>query len=129
MYTPSEEVLEKYADVLINFALGEGKGIKKGEVVFLQVPESAKPLLKALRIAVFKAGGNPITNYIPDDLSRDFFDYADDKQIKFFPAKYLKGKIDEMDHVVSIVAQTLPLLARIPNTGCLVVPSPRLLCF
>ncbi len=105
MYTPSQEILEKYADVLVNFALGGGKGIKKREVVFLQVPESAKPLLKALRIAVFKAGGNPIINYIPDDFSRDFFDYADNEQIKFFPAKYLKGKIGEMDHVITIIAE------------------------
>ena len=105
MYTPSRKVLEKYADVLVNFALGGGKGIKKGEVVFLQVPESAKSLLKVLRIAVFKAGGNPIINYIPDNFSRDFFDYADERQIKFFPTKYLKGKIDEMDHVISIIAE------------------------
>lgn len=105
MYIPTKIILEKYADILVNFALGGGKGIKKGEVVFLQVPESAKPLLKTLRIAVFKAGGNPIINYVPDDFSRDFFDYADDKQIKYFPAKYLKGKIGEMDHVISIIAE------------------------
>lgn len=105
MYTPSQQILEKYANVLVNFALGGGKGIKKGEVVFLQAPESAKPLLKALRITVFKAGGNPIINYIPDNFNRDFFDYANDEQIKFFPTKYLKGKIDEMDHVISIIAE------------------------
>lgn len=39
MYVPNEKILEKYADVLVNFALGGGKGVKKGEVVFLQVPE------------------------------------------------------------------------------------------
>jgi aminopeptidase len=106
MYVPSFKILEKYADVLVNFALGGGAGIKKGDVVFLQVPESAKPLLKALRIAVLKSGGNPIINYIPDDFSRDFFGYANDEQIKFFPAKYLKGKVDEMDHVLSVIAET-----------------------
>lgn len=103
---PSKKILEKYADVLVNFALGGGRGIKKGDVVFLQVPESAKPLLKVLRIAVLAAGGNPIINYIPDDFDRDFFEYATDQQIKFFPAKYLKGKVDEMDHVLSIIAET-----------------------
>src|SRR3989338_5428805 len=30
-YNPSEEILEKYAKVLVNFALGSGKGIKKDE--------------------------------------------------------------------------------------------------
>lgn len=106
MYVPSSKILQKYADVLVNFALGGGRGIKKGDVVFLQVPECAKPFLKALRIAVLKSGGNPIINYIPDDLIRDFFEIASDEQIKFFPAKYLKGKVDEMDHVLSVIAET-----------------------
>ncbi len=106
MYTPSSEILQKYADVLVNFALGGGVGIKKGEVIFLQVSESAKPLLRALRRAVLKSGGNPIINYFPDDFSREFFECSSTEQIKFFPAKYLKGKVDEMDHVVSIISET-----------------------
>ena len=106
MFIPSKRILEKYADVLINFALNSGEGIKKEEVVFLQVPEIAKPLLKELRIAVLKSGGHPITQFIPDGLSHDFFKYASVEQIKFFPAKFLKGKVDQMDHVVSIIAET-----------------------
>lgn len=108
MFTPTQKTLEKYADVLINFALNSGKGIRKGDVVFLQVPESAKPLLKELRIAVLKAGGFPMTQYLPEGLMRDYFEYASSEQLKFFPAKYLKGKVDQMDHVVSIIADTDP---------------------
>lgn len=108
MFTPSKKILEKYANVLINFALNSGKGIKKGEVVLLQVPESAKPLLKELRIAVLKSGGFPITQYLPEGLMRDYYEYASDEQLKFFPAKYLRGKVDQMDHVVSIIADTDP---------------------
>ncbi|HXY17811.1 MAG TPA: hypothetical protein VEH48_00085 [Candidatus Nitrosopolaris sp.] len=37
-FTPSEEILDKYAKVLVNFALGGSKGIKPGEVVYLQSP-------------------------------------------------------------------------------------------
>ncbi len=106
MFTPSKKILEKYADVLVNFALNSGKGVKKGEVVFLQVPECAKPLLKELRITVLKAGGHPITQYLPDGPARDFYDYASDDQIKFFPSKLLRGRVDEMDHVVSVIAET-----------------------
>ena len=36
-YKPSEEILDKYANVLINFALNNGEGVKEGEVVFLSV--------------------------------------------------------------------------------------------
>lgn len=105
-YTPTKNVLEKYAAVLINFALGGGKGVKKGEVVFIQVPECAKPILVPLRQAVLKAGAHPITEYIPDDISRHFYEEASKDQLEFFPAKYMKGKVDEMDHIVSIIAET-----------------------
>ena len=43
-YEPSVEVLEKYAKVLVDFALGGGKGIKKGDFVYLQSPLSARIL-------------------------------------------------------------------------------------
>jgi len=29
-YSPPQEILEKYARVLVNFALNSGKGVKKG---------------------------------------------------------------------------------------------------
>jgi len=32
-FTPSPEILNKYADLMVNFALGQGKGIKRGDVV------------------------------------------------------------------------------------------------
>jgi hypothetical protein len=33
MYIPSPQILEKYAKVLVNFALNDGMGIKKDDVV------------------------------------------------------------------------------------------------
>ncbi len=106
MYTPSKKILDKYANILVNFALGSGKGIKKGEVIFLQVPECAKPILISLRNAVLTSGGIPIIEYYPDDMVRDYYDLADNSQLEYFPAKYLKGKVEEMDHVISIIAET-----------------------
>lgn len=105
-YQPSDDILEKYARVLIDFALGGGTGIKPREVIFLQVPECAKPMLLHLRNAVLRSGGFPIIQYIPDGLTRDFYNNANDEQLSFFPAKYLRGRVDEMDHVVSILAET-----------------------
>lgn len=105
-YQPSNEILEKYARVLIDFALGGGTGIKPREVIFIQVPECAKPMLIPLRKAVLKSGGFPIIQYLPDGITRDYFDTASDEQLSFFPEKYLRGRVDEMDHVVSILAET-----------------------
>jgi aminopeptidase len=105
-YVPSEEILEKYANVLINFALNSGKGIKEKETVILQVPECAKPMLIHLRRAVLKAGAYPIIHYLPDEIQREFFELANTNQLQFFPEKYLKGRVDQVDHFVTIIAET-----------------------
>lgn len=105
-YQPSEEILEKYADVMINFALNSGEGVKPGEVVQLRVPEVAKPFLVTLRRAVLKAGAHPIVFYTPDDMTREFYELANEEQLSFFAEKYYKGVVDEIDHTVAILADT-----------------------
>ena len=113
-YTPSEKILNKYADLMVNFALGMGEGIKKGEVIRLSATESAKPLYMAIHNAIVKAGGHVISHYAPDEESGDmrrnastsrfFYQNASPEQIKFFPAKYLRGVIDQIDHSLFILA-------------------------
>ncbi len=112
-YTPPQEILERYASVLVNFALGGGKGVQAGEVVRIAAPESAKPLYAELRKAVWRAGGHVIGAYEPDDdermnLSRDFFETTSDAQLDYFPALYMRGLVDEMDHQVSVLAESDP---------------------
>lgn len=112
-YTPPKKILEKYADVLVNFACGGGKGIKKGDVVMIYGSEVSKPLYVEVARAVRKAGGNVIGKYSPDDepginLGKEFFEEATESQIKFFPAKLMKGQIDEVDHAIHISAKTNP---------------------
>ncbi len=105
LYQPSQKILDKYADVLINYGLNNGKGIKRGEVVFLHVPESAKPLLMSLHKAVLKAGAYFITQFIPDNVSRQYYEIASNRQLSFFPAKFLKGKTEQADHFLFIIAE------------------------
>lgn len=117
-YTPSQQILDRYADVLVNFALNMGKGIRKGDVVRLSASESAKPLYVATHNAIVKAGGHVIGHYGPDDekgdmrrnnsTSRYFYEHATKDQIGFFPAKYLKGLVDEMDHSLFILSEADP---------------------
>ena len=73
-YTPPKKILERYSDVLVNFALNGGKGIKKGEVVHLVCYEAAKPLFMELKRAIIKAGGHIISDYRPDSGDRFPFD-------------------------------------------------------
>ncbi|MFZ2153407.1 MAG: aminopeptidase [Microgenomates group bacterium] len=106
LYTPSQKILDNYARVLINYGLNGGRGIRTGEVVFLEVPESAKPLLLSLYKVVLESGGHPIIQYLPDEIDSHFFTHASAEQINYFPAKFLKGKISEADHFVRILAET-----------------------
>lgn len=105
-YQPSRDVLEKYAKILVDFALGGGKGIKKGELVYLQSPLSALPFYRALRKAVFASGGH-LLGSLGDDMdgwAKYFYERASDKQLTFFPAKYYRGLADDIDHRIAILA-------------------------
>ncbi len=105
-YQPSADLLDRYADVLINFALNGGEGVKAGEVVQLRVPEVAKPFLVALRRAVLKAGAHPLIFYTPDDIAREFYELASDEQLSFFAESFYRGVVDQIDHTVAILAET-----------------------
>lgn len=107
-YQPSQKILEKYANVLVNFALNDGKGIKKGDVVRVTAWEEAKPLYREIRKAITKAGGHVIGNYLPSGdsgLEKDFYTLASDEQIKFFPKNYMKAMVDTLDHTIVVLSE------------------------
>jgi aminopeptidase len=107
MYIPNDKILTNYADLLIKFALGGGTGIKKGEVVVISVPESAKPFVRFLRRSVLEAGGNAIFLNIFDDVGmREFYEIASDEQLDFFADKYYRGIVDQADHIVRILSES-----------------------
>jgi aminopeptidase len=103
-YQPSEEILRRYADVLVSFALNSGKGVRAGEVVMCAVPDVAKPLAVALHAAILQAGGHPIIRLMPTGLEKPFFTLANDKQLTFFPETYFRAQADLVDHQISIIA-------------------------
>ncbi|HEY4519720.1 MAG TPA: aminopeptidase [Candidatus Paceibacterota bacterium] len=116
-FIPSKKILEKYADVLVNFALNSGKGIRKGDVVRVSAHESAKPLFHAVCNAIVDSGGHVISHYLPDETrhsstSRHFFECAREHQIDFFPTKHLRGLAQQIDHTISIISDTDPALLR-----------------
>lgn len=106
MYQPSAKIISNYADILVNFALNSGQGVKPNEVVFVQVPESAKPLLIALQKAILTAGAHAIIQYLPNEMEYQFFELANQDQLTFFPAALLKGRIKQADHFLMILAET-----------------------
>lgn len=109
-YKPSEEILEKYADLLVNFALWSGKGVKKGDVVYLQSATSGLPLFNAVHKALLCAGAHTITN-LGDDMNgmpRYIYENASDEQLKFFPRKYYKELASLIDHRIAILCDHDP---------------------
>jgi len=112
-YIPPQKILERYASVLVDFALGGGEGIERGDVVRVTSPESAKPLYAELLKAVWRAGGHVIGGYYPDEEqgmggSKAFYELAGEQQLDHLPARYLRGLVDEMDHQVSVIADSDP---------------------
>jgi aminopeptidase len=107
-YIPSKKILEKYADVLVNFALNSGEGVNKGEVVQIAVPDVAKPLAKELYITVLKAGAHPMLRLSPTGFTKELYKHASDEQLTHFPTKFLKAKAELLDHAISIIADPDP---------------------
>lgn len=110
-YVPPKKILEKYAGLIVNFALGGGKGIKKGDVVHIVMEECAKPLFMELRKAIWRSGGHVIADYQPSvdvehNPAADFYKIAREHQIKFFPEAYIRGFIKQIDHSIWIDSET-----------------------
>jgi aminopeptidase len=105
-YKPSEETLEKYAKVLINFALSSGQGIKPGDRVYLQAGLSALPFYRALKRVILDSGGIMISS-LGDDMdgfAKYFYKTANDKQLTDFPAPYFKGLVAVVDHRIAVLS-------------------------
>lgn len=105
-----ESLLKKYAQVMVHYALNNGKGINKGDTIFLVGQECAKDLYITIAKEIYAAGGNVITNYLPDNvransLSRFLIEYGSDEQISFFAKPYWRGVVDAVDHILFIISE------------------------
>ena len=112
-YEPEPQVIERYGRVLVDFALGNGAGIKPGDTVLVMGAEETKPLFAEVCRAVWRSGGNVIqymtlTQDERINLERDFYEVASDTQLDFFAEKYMRGLIDQADHLLHIAGEEDP---------------------
>ena len=112
-YEPDPQVLERYGRVLVDFALGNGAGIKPGDTVLVMGAEETKPLFAEVCRAVWRSGGNVIEHLtLTQDerinLERDFYELAEDAQLDFFAAKLMRGMLDQSDHLLYIAGEQDP---------------------
>ncbi|MDQ3008998.1 MAG: aminopeptidase [bacterium] len=108
IYQPPAHIIQNYADVLINYALNSGSGVKPGEVVECAVPDVAKPLALALQNVILEAGAMPMIRILPTEFDKAFFDRASAAQLTFFPREYLEAKAKLIDHQLGIIADVDP---------------------
>ncbi|TKK71068.1 aminopeptidase [Ilyomonas limi] len=105
-----DNLLKKYAQVMVRYALNNGEGINKGDTVFLVGQECSKDLFMAIAKAVYAAGGNLLTHYQPNNirensLARFLLENGSDEQISFFAKPYWQGIVDATDHILFIIAE------------------------
>ena len=105
--------IDKYADIMVNFALNGGEGINSGETVWLCGNEAGKSLYLAIRNKIWEAGGNVIDRFILDEdsrygLNRDRLEISNDEQLAFYPEKYFEGLIADVDHVLFVLSTVDP---------------------
>lgn len=106
-YQPPAEILQKYADVLVNYALGGGTGVQKGQVVMVSIPECAKALYAPIRDTILRAGAHPLMHLLADEVrNSDYFAIASEAQLDFFPEHYYRGLTEQMDHSINIIAES-----------------------
>src|SRR6185295_6098549 len=110
MYKLNDELLKKYAQVMVHYALNNGNGINKGDIVYLVAQECAKDLFMAMAKEVYAAGGNLISQYLPDNiretsLTRFLLQNGTDEQVSFFATPYWKGIVESADHILFIIAE------------------------
>lgn len=109
MYKPPKIILKNYSDVLVNFALGGGKGTKRNDIVYLQFDTPALPLAFECYKRILEKGAHPMVRMYEEDFSKIFYKLANDIQLKFFPRKYIKTLIDTYDHSLYLASDKDPL--------------------
>lgn len=97
--------LERYADIMVNYALNKGKGLKKGQTVEIVMRESAKQFLPYLQEKIIKGGGNCLIRYLPHGISRQKFELSSDKQLEYYPENGVKGRLKDVDCTISIISE------------------------
>jgi len=112
MYQPSKRVLEKYADVLIRFALNSGKGIKKNDVVYIVSQTPGLALAREVYRVVLSRGGHPMLSIVEDDFKLLHIQNSTKRQLTFFPRRYYRGLADSIDHWVRILADRDPMFLK-----------------
>ncbi len=71
-YTPPEEILVKYADLIVNFSLNKGNPIEKGDVMLIEALDYASPFIIKLSEVIEQNGAKFLLHHSDDYSKEDF---------------------------------------------------------
>lgn len=91
--------IEEHAKILVEWSTE----VKKGDMVGILATPQAYDLVLAISKYVGKAGGRPFSVLWTDEISRAFYDGADDETIQLLP-KHILALIESVDVVIAIGA-------------------------
>lgn len=112
MFTPKQ--LQNYADVMVNYAIGNSVGVQKGETVLVIGNETSKPLYLEILKQLWAAGANVIQQYYPTEAPRTnqsklfFENISTDAQLDFAAKNMQSGLVKDVDHLLLIIANDNP---------------------
>ncbi len=109
MFVPEEKILQNYASVMVDFALGGGAGIGKKDVVYLQFDLPAMPLALKIYLRILEKGAHPLLKINEESFSKIFYEFAQSHQLDFFPKDYSKALVNTIDHKIYLMADRDPL--------------------
>jgi aminopeptidase len=116
-------VLKNYSSVLVNFALNSGKGVSKGEVVYLQFDLPALPLAREVYKRVLENDAFPMVKILEQSFSKIYYEKANTNQLRYFPKKYTKSLVDTIDHRVYLMAPEDPFYLKDINPKKLMIAN------
>ena len=100
----NNDILVKYAEVMVKYAANNGKGINKGDNVRLVYPIIAAPLGREIYKQILLVGAHPFVRISDEKLETIEYEYSSDEQLTYFPKKYFRSMIDTFDHSILVMA-------------------------
>jgi aminopeptidase len=92
-----KSILEKYADLLVNYCVN----LQPGEKVFIKAPTIAEPLVREIHKAALKAGGIPATEFDFHGQHRILLEHGEAEQLSYVSPLY-KEAMESFDAYIHI---------------------------
>ena len=94
-----KSLIEKYADVLLNYCVK----IKKDQLLAIRGSSLATPLIKEIYKQALIKGAHPYTRVAIDGLDETYFKYASNAELNFI-SPLQKYEFDKIDALISIMS-------------------------